>query len=264
MRVWSVCNQKGGVGKTTTAVSLAGLLAERGQEVLLVDLDPHGSMSSYFGINPDETEDTVYSLFEPGANTLSVMANTQSTKFAGISLLPASTGLATLDRLMYKQQGMGLVLQQALARVARRFDFAIIDSPPIIGVLMINALAACEQLLVPVQTEFLAMKGLERMERTLEMICISRKIEPDWLIVPTMYDQRTRASRQTLAHLQENYAKRIWAEVIPIDTRFRDAAKAGIPISIASPETRGTAAYRHLLEHLESAPQTALPTMATG
>ena len=94
MRIWSVCNHKGGVGKTTTVVSLAGLLAARRQRVLLVDLDPHGSMSTYFGANPDDTEDTVFSLFEEGANTLSTMANTQVTRFPGISLLPASTGLA--------------------------------------------------------------------------------------------------------------------------------------------------------------------------
>lgn len=154
MKVWSVCNQKGGVGKTTTVVTLAGLLAQSGATTLLVDLDPHGSMSSYFGINPDETEDSVYGLFEQGANTLSVLANIRNTAFEGISLLPASTALATLDRQMSTRPGMGLIIKQALKRVEAHFDFVILDCPPVLGVLMINALVACQQLLVPVQTEF--------------------------------------------------------------------------------------------------------------
>ena len=265
VKVWSVCNQKGGVGKTTTAVTLAGLLAQRQQNILLIDLDPHGSMSSYFGINPDDTEDTVYSLFEEGASTLSILANTQATDISGISLLPASTGLATLDRQMSARPGLGLVLKTALQRVSKRFDHVIIDSPPMLGVLMVNALVACEKLLVPVQTEFLALKGLERMETTLAMICKSSGIAPDILIVPTLYDQRTRASVQTLEVLRRDFATQLWESLIPVDTRFRDAAKIGKPLSYLQPNSRGVEAYSRLLDDLlaeeamqDHAPQVAL------
>lgn len=250
MKVWSVCNQKGGVGKTTTAVTLAGLLAQSGATTLLVDLDPHGSMSVYFGVNPDETEDSVYSLFERDAKTLSVLANIQNTAFERISLLPASTALATLDRQMSSRPGMGLVITKALQRVEKRFDFVLLDCPPVLGVLMINALVACDLLLVPVQTEFLALKGLERMERTLEMIGKSREIGLEWLILPTMYDQRTRASVQTLATLRQKYSRRLSKSVIPIDTRFRDAAKMGKPLSYVGDHTRGVQAYAELLDFL--------------
>ena len=250
MKVWTVCNQKGGVGKTTTAVTLAGLLAQSGASTLLVDLDPHGSMSCYFGINPDETEDSVYSLFEQDANTLSVLANIQKTAFERISLLPASTALATLDRQMSSRPGMGLVIARALQRIENRFDFVLLDCPPVLGVLMINALVACDLLLVPVQTEFLATKGLERMQRTLDMIRKSRDIELDWIVLPTMYDQRTRASVQTLASLQQQYPRRLWSSVIPIDTRFRDAAKMGVPLSYVAGRSRGVQAYCELLDFL--------------
>jgi len=250
VRVWAVCNQKGGVGKTTTAVTLAGLLAQSGAETLLVDLDSHGSMSCYFGINPDETEDSVYSLFEQGANTLSVLANTQNTAFEKISLLPASTALATLDRQMGARPGMGLVITKALQRIEKRFDYVLLDCPPTLGVLMINALVACDLLMVPVQTEFLALKGLERMERTLEMICKSRDFELEWMILPTMYDQRTRASVQTLETLREQYSNRLWGPVIPIDTRFRDAARMGAPLSYVGDHIRGVKAYAELLDFL--------------
>ena len=250
MKVWAVCNQKGGVGKTTTAVTLAGLLAQSGQRTLLVDLDPHGSMSTYFRVNPDETEDSVYSLFEQGANTLSVLSNIQATEFEGISLLPASTALATLDRQMAARPGMGLIVKNALQRVEKRFDYVLLDCPPVLGVLMINALAACDQLLVPVQTEFLSLKGLERMERTLEMIYKSRNIEPQWMIVPTMFDKRTRASLQTLTALRQNYAYRVWGSVIPVDTQFRDAAKIGKPLSFIGTHFRGVQAYAELLDFL--------------
>ena len=250
MKVWAVCNQKGGVGKTTTAVTLAGLLAQSGASTLLVDLDPHGSMSCYFGINPDETEDSVYSLFERDAKTLSVLANIQNTAFERISLLPASTALATLDRQMSSRPGMGLIITNALRRIEKRFDFVLLDCPPVLGVLMINALVACDLLLVPVQTEFLALKGLERMERTLEMIGKSREIELEWVVLPTMYDQRTRASVQTLAALRQRYSRRLSESVIPIDTRFRDAAKMGKPLSYAGDHTRGVRAYAELLDFL--------------
>lgn len=250
MKVWAVCNQKGGVGKTTTAVTLAGLLAQSGARTLLVDLDPHGSMSCYFGLNPDETDDSVYRLFEPGAKTLSVLTNIQHTAFDGISLLPASTALATLDRQMAGRPGMGLVIKQALLRVENCFDYVLVDCPPVLGVLMINALVACDLLLVPVQTEFLATKGLERMQRTLDMIRKSRDIELDWIVLPTMYDQRTRASVQTLASLRQRYTRRLWESVIPIDTRFRDAAKMGMPLSYVAGRSRGVQAYSELLDFL--------------
>ena len=177
MKVWAVANQKGGVGKTTTAVNLAGQLALQGQRTLLVDMDPHGSMSTYFGLDPDTLEKSIYLLFQEQGPGLERAARSilYPTVVDGIGLLPASTALATLDRQLGTQEGKGLVLQKALQIFERQFDYVLIDCPPLLGILMVNALAACEHLILPVQTEFLALKGLERMMRTLHMVMQARK-----------------------------------------------------------------------------------------
>ena len=253
MNVWAISNQKGGVGKTTTAVSLAGLLAEQGQRVLLVDLDPHGSLTSYFGLDPDEPNaPTTYSLFEmTSASTKDdVISCVQPTQIKGMAIIQSSTALATLERQMVGKSGMGLKISHALNLIAADFDYVLIDSPPILGVLMINALAACDTLLVPVQTEFLAIKGLERMLRTCEMVLKSQKKHFDYLIIPTMFDRRTHASTASLRELRNTYPDTIWAAMVPVDTRFRDASQAGLPISVFDKNTRGTEAYRSLLKHL--------------
>ena len=249
MNIWAVANQKGGVGKTTTSVSLAGLLAQQGQRVLLIDIDPHGSMTTYFGMEPDAPGASVYSLFKAAAEgaVLNPLRVIHPTAFENISLMPAATALATLDRQLGKQEGMGLVIKRALDTLSDQFDAVIIDCPPILGVTMVNALAAAQFLLIPVQTEFLALKGLERMLKTLGMVQRSRKIRLEYLIVPTMYDQRTRASRDTLQVLQDRYHGSVWSEFVPIDTLFREASRLGKPLSYLQPESRGSLAYANLL-----------------
>jgi len=249
MNIWAVANQKGGVGKTTTSVSLAGLLAQQGQRVLLIDIDPHGSMTTYFGMEPDAPGASVYSLFKAAAegNVLNPLRVIHPTAFDSISLMPAATALATLDRQLGKQEGMGLVIKRALDTLSNQFDAVIIDCPPILGVTMVNALAAAQFLLIPVQTEFLALKGLERMLKTLGMVQRSRKIRLEYLIIPTMYDQRTRASRDTLQVLQDRYHGSVWPGFVPIDTLFREASRLGKPLSYLQPESRGSLAYADLL-----------------
>ncbi len=212
MRIWAVANQKGGVGKTTTAVSLAGLLAEKGHETLLIDLDPHGSLTSYFGHDPDTIEKSVYTLFQAAVNqikvpTASVMLQT---RISGLSLLPASTALVSLDRQFGSRGGMGLVIHNALRQWSDRFDNVIIDCPPMLGVLLVNALACSDRVLVPVQTEFLALKGLERIKHTFERVRHAHKLPFEELIIPTMFDRRTRASHDSLKFLRENYAETLW------------------------------------------------------
>ncbi len=251
MKVWSVANQKGGVGKTTTAVSLSGLLAARGHNTLMVDLDPHGSLTSYFGYDPDSIEHSVYTLFqESGDARPPVEQIVRPTRHERLSLLPASTALATLDRQLGTQEGMGLVIGRALVELANRYDYVLIDCPPVLGVLMINALAASSNLLIPVQTEFLALKGLERMLRTLAMVTKARRRPLNYLIVPTMFDRRTRASLESLQALRTTYPEMLWRSVIPVDTQFREASREGVPISFLNPHARGSVAYTALLATL--------------
>ena len=249
MRVFAVANQKGGVGKTTTTVNTAAPLAVAGRRTLLIDLDPHGSLTSYFGYDPDSIKKSTYHLFQvdaPPPESMIVKTNVEN-----LDLMPANSALATLDRQLGVREGMGLVIVDALASLANKYAYVFIDCPPVLGVLMVNALAAAERLMIPVQSEFLALKGLERMIRTLNMITHARKgLKLPYLIVPTMFDKRTRAARESLSTLRESYPYNIWDQVIPIDTRFRDASKLGMPLTQLNSGARGAIAYRQLLTTL--------------
>ena len=254
MTIWAIANQKGGVGKTTTVVSLAGLLAQQGSPTLILDMDPHGSLTTYFGLDPDTVENSIYSLFQKSDSSpnAALFNSLQKTSHDNLYILPASTAMATLDRQLGTQGGKGLVIKSNLELLGDRFPNILIDCPPMLGVLMINALAACDQLLIPVQTEFLALKGLERMLHTLDMINHARKQGLPYLIVPTMFDRRTRASIQSLRMLREKYNEGVWEDVIPVDTQFRDASKAGTPLPLINAKSRGSLAYTQLLQHLTS------------
>ena len=169
----------------------------------------------------------------------------------GLDIIPAHMSLATLDRVMGNRNGMGLVLKRALKALEDEYDYVLIDCPPILGVMMVNALAASTRILIPVQTEFLAMKGLERMMRTLSIMQRNKPSLFDVTIIPTMYDKRTNASLQSLMELKSMYSEQVWASAVPIDTKFRDASLKRMPPSFVSPNSRGVFAYKTLLNYLE-------------
>ena len=252
MNVWAVANQKGGVAKTTTVVTLAGHLASQGLSCLLIDLDPHGSLTSYFKQDPDSLDKSAYNLFQ--MNRISSMSEIRGlilhSEIEGIDFIPASISLATLDRQLGSQEGKGLVIKNVVELASHEYDYILIDCPPVLGVLMVNALAACTHVLVPVQTEFLALKGLERMHNTLNMIIKARHHHVSFTIIPVMFDRRTRASIDSLQNLREKYGAELWSGVIPVDTAFRTASQKGLPLSIMQRSSRGSKAYAELLECL--------------
>lgn len=252
MIVWAIANQKGGVGKTTTTVSLGGMLAERGKRVLLIDTDPHASLTYYFNIDGDDGGATLYDLFMQGKDVSKAQVDEaiRPTQFDNLAVLPATMALATLDRKLGSQSGMGLLLNRVRTLLKDDFDYILIDVPPVLGVLMINALAAAGRVIVPVQTEFLALKGLDRMMGTLHMVQDSKGLTHDVTIVPTMYDKRTKASLEAYQQLRKVHGKLVWNGMIPEDTKFRDASTAQTPISIYAKGSRGAFAYKGLLTYL--------------
>lgn len=253
MRIWAIANQKGGVGKTTSVVSLGGLLAKEGKRVLVMDLDPHGSLTSYFKLDPDNIEQSVFDLFMHQGKVPDGLPEQliTATSCQGLDIMPASTALATLERRMVGVEGMGLIISKTLAMLWDQYDYVLIDNSPSLGVLMINALAASQQLIVPVQTEFLAIKGLERMMHTLEMVIRSQKSNLKHMILPTMFDRRTQASTQSLRTIKQTWGDAVWKYAIPVDTKFRDASHAGLVPSDFDATTHGVRAYAKLLETLK-------------
>ena len=248
--VWTIANQKGGVGKTTTSIALAGVLAEQGHRVLLVDTDPHASLSYYFGIESEDLDLSGYDLFIQVSSREQILQTLCPTKYPNIDILPATMGLATLDRSLGTKGGMGLVLKKAVQKLTDSYDYVLIDCPPVLGVLMVNALAAADRIVIPVQTEFLALKGLERMVKTMEIMQGEQDSPFKYTIVPTMFDKRTKASILAFKKLQEVYTNEIWPGVVPVDTNLRNASLAQEVPSDFAANSRGTLAYKSLLNYL--------------
>jgi chromosome partitioning protein len=233
-----------------TSIALAGLLAECGKRVLLVDTDPHASLSYYFGVESEDLELSVYDLFTQVSSSEQILQSLCPTQYSNIDILPATMGLATLDRSLGAKGGMGLVLKKAMGKISQDYDYVLIDCPPVLGVLMVNALAAADRIVVPVQTEFLALKGLDRMIKTIDLMQGEQEKPFRYIIVPTMFDKRTKASIIAYQQLQDTYKEKVWPGVIPIDTNFRNASVAQKVPSHFAANSRGVFAYKSLLDYL--------------
>ncbi|MCR5536566.1 MAG: ParA family protein [Succinivibrio sp.] len=269
MIVWAIASQKGGVGKTTTVASLAGWLQLERQRVLVIDTDPHASLTSYLGFQDEGLEHNLYDLYaEPQLTREQVLSAVTHTRFNGIDLIASTMTLATIDRQLSGRVGVGRILLNALNLVDDCYDVVLIDCPPVLGALMVNALVAATLILVPTQTEFLALKGLEGMVRTFH---IMHNADPNasinYLVVPTMFDKRTKASTSSLEHLNVHYHRNLWDGVIPIDTLFRESSSRGLPIPLMDETCRGSLSYRELLlalisKELEEHPDRVSPSTA--
>jgi chromosome partitioning protein len=249
MSVWVVANQKGGVGKTTTAVTLAGIAAERGESCLLIDLDPHGSASHYLRA---KTLDGAEKLLTDADLPTPVPSGV-----AGIEILAASARLATLERMAIGRGGQGMRLRERLQPFRARYARIVIDTPPMLGTLLINALAAADVVIAPTQVDPLALHGLEGLMRTVEMMRRANCAVPEPVILPTLMDRRVRISHTTLEELRQRWGERVFTTPVPLDTRLREAARDGLPVNMGAPYRAAASAYEKLYDHLTEATRAA-------
>jgi chromosome partitioning protein len=248
-RIAAVCNQKGGVGKTTTTINLGAALAEQGRRVLLVDFDPQGALSVGLGIQPHELDATVYNLLmERGLSATDVVIKTSVN---GMDLLPSNIDLSGAEVQLVHEVGREFVLGRVLEPVIPDYDVILIDCQPSLGLLTVNALACADGVLVPLECEYFAMRGVALLMETIEKVSsrLSPKLAIDGLLA-TMYDSRTLHTREVLANVVAGFGDRVFHTVISRTVRFPDATVAGEPITQFDPTSNGASAYRELAKEV--------------
>ena len=248
-RVVAVCNQKGGVGKTTTTINLGAALAQFGRRVLLVDFDPQGALSVGLGIQPHELDLTVYNLLmERGTSVSEVVVKTS---VAGMELLPSNIDLSGAEVQLVHEVGREFVLGGVLEPLVPDYDVVLIDCQPSLGLLTVNALACADGIIVPLECEYFAMRGVALLTDTIDKV--SRRINPrlamDGLLA-TMYDSRTLHSREVLTRVVDRFGDEVFHTVISRTVRFPDATVAGEPITNFDPASAGASSYRELAKEV--------------
>jgi chromosome partitioning protein len=257
----AVANQKGGVGKSTTAVSLGAALAEAGHPVLVIDLDPQGNASTGLGIRHESREVTIYDVLVSDADvTKAVIAS----PVPGLYAIPSTIDLAGAEIELVSQFSRELRLRRALDGLhVGRFEFILLDCPPSLGLLTINALAAAEELLVPIQCEYYALEGLGQLLRNVRLV--QQNVNPGLKlsgIVMTMFDPRTKLSEQVVDEVRKYFGDLVYQAIIPRTVRLSEAPGFGRPITVYDPRSRGAECYRDLAREVATrpAPEGPMPT----
>ncbi|MBD8077737.1 ParA family protein [Cellulosimicrobium arenosum] len=248
-RIIAMCNQKGGVGKTTTTINLGATLAEYGRRVLLVDFDPQGAASVGLGVNPHELDRTVYNLLmERGADIHEVLVGTD---IEGLDLLPANIDLSAAEVQLVGEVARESVLSRVLRPVVDDYDVILVDCQPSLGLLTVNALTAAHGVLIPLECEFFALRGVALLVETIEKVRdrLNPRLEVDGILA-TMFDSRTLHSREVVARVHEAFGDTLFHTVIGRTVKFPDASVAAEPITVYAPSHPGAQAYRQLAREL--------------
>ena len=247
-RVIATINQKGGVGKSTTVINLAACLGENNKKVLIVDFDPQGNSSSGFGIEKDELENDIYDVI---LNEVPIENVIQDTCEPRVFVAPATIQLAGAEIELVNTMARESVLKEALESVKDEFDYVIIDCPPSLGLLTINALIAADSLLIPIQCEYYALEGVTKLLESMNMV--KKRMNPDleiFGVVMTMFDSRTTLSKQVVDEVENFFGKKMFKTVIPRNVKIAEAPSHGMPVSMYARISKGAAAYAKLAKEV--------------
>ena len=247
-RIIAIANQKGGVGKTTTAINLSSCLADKGQKVLSIDMDPQGNMTSGLGVDKDEVEKTVYDLIIGEAEIDEVI---QKNVMDNLDVIPTNINLSAAEIELIGIDDKEYIVRNAVHKIKDNYDFIIIDCPPSLSMLTINAMTTADSVLVPIQCEYYALEGLSQLIHTVQLV--KERLNPVLEIegvVFTMYDARTNLSLQVVENVKDNLQQNIYKTIIPRNIRLAEAPSYGMPINKYDPKSTGAESYMLLAEEV--------------
>lgn len=247
-RIIAIANQKGGVGKTTTAINLSACLAEKGQKVLAIDMDPQGNMTSGLGVDKDEAEKTIYDMIIGQAGIEEVI---QKNVMENLDILPTNIDLSAAEIELIGVENKEFIVQKEVHKIRDRYDFVVIDCPPSLSMLTINAMTTADSVLVPIQCEYYALEGLSQLIHTVELV--KERLNPVLEIegvVFTMYDARTNLSLQVVENVKDNLEQNIYKTIIPRNIRLAEAPSYGMPINKYDPKSAGAESYLRLADEV--------------
>ena len=247
-RIIAIANQKGGVGKTTTAINLSSCLASFGKKVLSIALDPQGNMSSGLGVDKDEVEYNAYDLIIGNAKIEDCICENV---IESLDVLPSNINLSAAEIELIGVDNKEFIIRDEVARVRDNYDYVIIDCPPALSMLTINAMTTADSVLVPIQCEYYALEGLSQLIHTIELV--QERLNPSLKIegvVFTMYDARTNLSLQVVENVKDNLDQTIYKTIIPRNIRLAEAPSYGMPINLYDPKSTGAESYMLLAEEV--------------
>lgn len=247
-RIIAIANQKGGVGKTTTTINLSACLSESGQKVLTIDLDPQGNTTSGIGLEKSELKDTVYELLLDECTIKSCIYKTQ---IDGLDIIPANVNLSGAEIELLGINDREYLLKNAIDYIRDDYDFIIIDCPPALNMLTLNAMTTANSILVPIQCEYYALEGLSQLIHTIDLV--QQRLNPKMIIegvVFTMYDARTNLSMQVVENVKENLNTTIYKTIIPRNVKLAEAPSHGLPINLYDKKSAGAESYRLLAKEV--------------